>query len=514
MSTFSDSTIDDQSLEVNANPSKFNFLDQLSLSNEVKYRLSTHLTNLAKGSDNVYLTPIGRDNDKEYVLSKISKILDSGLVIDELLEFENSNRSKFSPRSIALNWSDRKDSLLSYFEGEVSFNNDLLCSSNHKLNKCLRPLSVSNASKFLKSNTNSGLPFYTRKSKVKDTVVKDFNSLLDEGFPCILFTRTQEGNKTRNVWGYPIADTLNEMRFYQPLLSYQKNLPWRSALIGPGKVDESISKMFIDRDDSKTFLSIDFSAYDASVKFSLQQCSFDYIKSLYQPIHAEEIDSIMHRFNTIGIVTPSGIYEGPHGIPSGSTFTNEVDSIAQFLIFDSLGLDAFFEIQGDDGLYHVDSSEVDTIIKNFKRYGLSVNEDKSIISGKYCTYLQRFYHSHYMVDGHIGGIYSIYRAMNRIFYQERYSDFESYGLSGRDYYSIRTITILENCKYHPHFKDFVKFVHSLDKYLLEFSEASVSKYDKMLNSGSGTGGVLNNQFGDNVRGISSFETVKVLGSLR
>jgi hypothetical protein len=41
---------------------------------------------------------------------------------------------------------------------------------------------------------------------------------------------TQENKKTRSVWGYPIVDTLMELRYFIPLLSYSKKARHRSRM--------------------------------------------------------------------------------------------------------------------------------------------------------------------------------------------------------------------------------------------------------------------------------------------
>lgn len=497
---------------------KFKYLDNLNISSIAKRKLILNLNRVVSGSSEVYLTPIGKDNDPDLVLKSLDFLIDSNKdkLSSNLLDLELGNRSKFGPRSIAKPWLDRKSSLYDYFKSHndsqnKSLNFNLINKSN------MRPLSVGTAASYLKGNTSSGLPFYDRKSSVIPEVISEFRSLLDRKDPCVLFTRTQEQGKTRNVWGYPIADTLNEMRFYQPILGYQRKLKWRSALQGPHAVDVNISQMFNSRsNDNVKFVSIDFSSYDASVGTNLQSASFNYLKLLFQSNYHSEIDDIAFRFNTIGIATPDGILAGNHGVPSGATFTNEVDSLSQYIIY--MNSRAFrpdsYQIQGDDGAYCVESDKVDALYSAFDTAGLTVNEDKSSVSSDHLIYLQRLYDRQYSNNGFIGGIYSIYRAMNRIIYQERYSDFMDYSLKGSDYYSIRTITILENCKYHPLFKDFVKLVSGLDKYRLRFNVEALSKYDRMLNNSSGTTGFLNNQFGDNLKGLNNFETVKLLRELR
>ena len=171
-------------------------------------------------------------------------------------------------------------------------------------------------------------------------------------------------------------------------------------------------------------------------------------------------------------------------------------------------------IQGDDLVLLLRELDFDVVEQRYSKGSLPFNVDKSVVSKDYCLYLQNLYHIDYLKNGVIGGIYSTYRALNRIIYQERWSEFEDYGLDGIDYYSIRTICILENCKHHPLFREFVEFIYKLDKYSLRYSRNSINKYNDMLGNSSCTEGFMNNQYGDNVSGINRFETVKLLNSFK
>lgn len=496
---------------------KFPFLNSLSIDDDVKDRLSQHLYFTVIGKDDVLVSPIAKEKSPSTLLSEFNKVFNSNIdkMNSVLIDLEYSNKESFGPRSIAIPWKDRVDVFTETFKPQDT-NLTNMRDVVEPGRKRLRPLSYVQALKLLKNDTNSGLPFYRRKGLVKERVLEDFDNLLKRKDPCILFTRTQEQKKTRSVWGYPIADTLNEMRFYSPLLEHQRKVSYRSALCDPMTTCLAMTSLLKRCSEGKDLilLSIDFSAYDTTVKFQLQKEAFNYIKSLYQSSYSSEIDYIFERFNSIGIVTPYGVLKGKHGVPSGSTFTNEVDSIVQFSIARSFGIDVEnIQVQGDDGVYLLDKDKVDSFVNHFKSFGLVVNEKKSFRSQEFAVYLQSLFHIDYLKDGFIGGIYPVYRALNRIIYQERWSTFEDYGISGRDYYSIRTICIVENCKYHPLFKELVKFVLDNDKYSLDYSDQGLSKYVQMIDESKGAGEILRHQFGDNVSGINKFETVKIIREL-
>jgi hypothetical protein len=469
---------------------------------------------VVSGNQQEIVNPICNDFGPDEILLAWDKVFNSKLTLinDDLFSLENLNRDKFGPRSVAVDWMSRKDLVYNYFGRDNCKTEPLLLSN---LPSCLRPISVENSAGFLKNSTNSGLPYYVRKGDIKDILIRDFKSLLDREDPCVMFTRTQEAGKTRAVWGFPAADTLNEMCYYRPLLQYQKKLNWRSALRGPDAVDRRMTEIIKEAIKlNQLLLSIDFITFDADVKSSLQKASFDYIYKLFQPKSWEGLGYIELRFNTIGLVTPDGVIGGPHGVPSGSTFTNEVDSLSQFHCANSLGLEHDqFDIQGDDGTYRL--MDPDIIKRGFADFGLRVNEEKSYISENSVVYLQNLYSAEYSnSQGNICGIYPTYRALSRIIFPERFDNFTEDGIVGADYYAIKTIAILENCRNHPLFVDLVEFIAKLDRFGLSYSQHGLLKYIQRIKKSSGAEGLIINKPSDNVHGLNSFETVKVLRELK
>jgi len=497
-----------------------NDLDRLELSSDAVSRISLILDKVVTGQDEVLVSPLANERNPEDILKGWDDIFNHNLskMNKVLIDLEVSNRSKYGPRSIAIPWEDRRESLTNYF-GNSQLGLDL-AGGEIKLhgNNRLRSLNLHNAIPYLKNSSNTGLPFMNKKGNIKEALNSPqlMSYLLERRDPCVLFTRTQEGNKTRNVWGYPVADTVLEMCFYRPLLEFQKRRAWRSALLTPQDVDESITYIIdLAQRLNESLLSIDFSSFDATVQYGLQFAAFDYMKGLFQSSEWPIIDQLFLRFNTIGVLTPDGIMSGPHGVPSGSTFTNEVDSIAQYLVASKSGIithpnEEFCQIQGDDGAYVL--KDPDALMENFVSYGLKVNTSKSYVADNYIIYLQSLFHTDYRNNnGLIGGIYPCYRALARIIYLERFNDFSKDEISGQDYFAIRTLTILENCKNHPLFKELVKYVYDLDKYKLKYSDLGLRNYIQAISRQEGKDITFRNwSYGENLSGINSFESVKLI----
>lgn len=500
---------------VNSNNKAYPFLNDYDLDQDVRRRLSLQLDSIVKGSNEVYYTPLGADGKHSVVLKELDVIVHnkSHLINDVLMDMEMSNRDKFGPRSIQIPWKEREERTNISFEADKAATKVL--GKYTSSSPILRPVSIETAIKRLKNSTNSGLPYYTRKGKIKSRIVEDYDKYLGK-YPCLLFTRTQEGNKTRDVWGVPVMETVRSMRYYIPYQEVEKRLDFRVALLGPVAIDSVMCALVLTAFKlGLDLLSIDFAFFDQLAKAMAQGLGYTFYKSNFQKSYQDELNEIQHTTANIGLLTPSGEKKGPHGMPSGIPETNAVDSGIQFVpaLLSGIVNPKLMQVQGDDGVYALKPGTAKILIKMFEQLGLEVNESKSTISREYCTYLQCLYHIYYIRQGINGGIYPVYRALGRLCYQERWSDFEDYDIKGKDYYSIRALCILENCKHHPLFEDLVKLVVKHDKYSLGFSSQGLSNYVRMLDESKGSGGVINNQYGDNVKGIYNFESYKLVKSL-
>jgi len=221
-------------------------LDELTAGNlQSRNSLTRLLDRIVKGQDEVFMSPIAQNATPEEILIGWDRLFERGRSkINSVLDkMEMSNRAKYGPRSIAKPWSERREKLYSSFGIGGNYNQIIV--PNLGTAGRLRPLDIDKAAQYLKSSTNSGLPFLMRKGNVKDRVVSDLSNLYGK-YPAVLFTRTQEGGKTRDVWGYPIADTLVEMKFYRPLLNHQVKQTWRAALRSPRSLDEAMNKLISD----------------------------------------------------------------------------------------------------------------------------------------------------------------------------------------------------------------------------------------------------------------------------
>lgn len=309
------------------------------------------------------------------------------------------------------------------------------------------------------------------------------------------------------------------MRFFQPFLNLERKFNWRSALSGPDSTDLRIQDLLSQhKEETETLISIDFSAYDASINYQLINLAITFISLFFQSSFTSELMGIASTMSSIGLLTPDGILTGLHGVPSGSTFTNTVDSIVQYLVvlsFHLTGKCTFEEvkrildlcsIQGDDGVYVVPDHLVEDFYSHFMSYGLKVNVEKSYKSKKSVIFLQLLYTK----DLYEFGVYPTYRALNRLVFLERFTAFAKDDLTGKDYFGIRAISILENCKNHPLHRELVLFVAKRNKYSLLPSANGLNKYKEFLAKKSGADDIIFHQYGQNTDGFNQFETVKIL----
>jgi hypothetical protein len=474
-------------------------------------RLSSSLERIKKGSNIVLITPQARRAGPDKILQAWSKefLANTSELNEDLLELENSNKIKFGPRSIAKPWDEIREQAKDSFDIPSTTCEHLKTSPplSHDIGT-LRPISLNNSAKLTKANTQAGAPTLRKKGKVREYTLENWASLYDDNLPMIPAIRTQEQQKTRLVNIVDYATIMQENRFFTPLFNLLEREFCFSAFRGPEAVNSAMTKLIHEASSTGHLcVSGDIEKFDDSVGVDLQRAAFIEISQYFQPQYRNEITELFYRFNMSSLVTPDGVWTGSHGIPSGSNLTGLVGSIVNRQV--SQHPPELSQFMGDDfALVAKTESEV---FDKYSSCNLILNKSKTIIKPYSFVYLQRLHHLDYMVDGECVGIYPTFRALNRLCYPERFSDFNDYDLSGRDYFAIRSLSILENCKYHPLFEKFVKFWMKYEKYKVP-SNSSVLSYVKMIEERIGSLGTVN-QYGDKVEGIRAFKSYQLVRSL-
>lgn len=489
-----------------------------SISTDANAKLSNVLNNTVAGSNKVVYSPVAerlnRDGGILTTYKKFYESLDKSDWPSELIELELKQITKIGPRSIQKPWSERRESAFETFKPSTA---TAACSpgkspiKTRDLNR-LRPVSNDTALKKIKKSTSSGLPDMMQKGKA----ITDGNTK-SEGWPAVLYTRTQEQGKTRDVWGISLYTIIREEPFFLPVLDWMKKQVWLSALSGPEFVNDRMDTIISYAiSNGMKIVSTDFNNFDANTKGPARDCAWNDYISLFQNNFHSELRDISNLFSNVGLVTPEGIFEGDHGTPSGSLNTTPIGSLAHANLLTSYGtieLDLSLILIDDCCLLLKDDKDVTAYLKHCESWGYTTNEDKTGVSDISAIFLQHLYHPELTVDGQIKGVYPISRGYNRLTHQETFDNFTKDEIKGEEFYSIRSLSILECSKYHPAFVEFVTWWLSLEKYSLLPTDDAIAKYVSRLENSDGSVGLLKNQYGDDIRGIKSWESFKLVSIL-
>lgn len=480
-----------------------------NLTDDSNNKLSILLSRLEGGSDSILITPVGERVGPEFIFAEwdILFMRNSDKMNEILIDIELNQKEKFGPRSIAKPWAEIKDEVLSTFD--VNYNDCSHLSSiplKSSDRGILRPLDLKNVKPTLTLSTNSGLPDLTKKSKVVDATIRKFTEQYSYDYPMVTFVRTQEQKKTRVIMGYPLVDILFETRYFQPLFDYYRKQEQFAAMRGPNDVNSAITRLLSETVRlGQKCVSGDITAFDRDFGPSLQDNTFEEMTYLIQKEYHPGFEEIARRFGNKGLVIPGQVKNGPHGLPSGSRGTNLVGSVGN----DRVNGSPLRQILGDD--FACASSRPEELFERYERCGMELNESKTVIAEGHYLYLQMLFHPDYQWNGEIVGVYPTWRAINRLVYPERFSEFNTFGLDGKSYFAIRSLSILENCKHHPLFEVLIKFWLRYEKYAIP-SNQSIRKYVEYLKYTTGSVGTAN-QYGSDVRGLTNFWSFKLIERL-
>ena len=213
--------------------------------------------------------------------------------------------------------------------------------------------------------------------------------------PCLAFKRTQFNDKTRLVWGYPYSMTALEGIFARPLIEVFKDgctpmaFGMQTGVLG--------SKLRVSSYHKEYAYSLDVKSFDSSANGRLIQIAFD-ILSTWFDLDLEEITTsrsyreiwniVVKYFIHTPIVMPNmDLYKGKkHGVPSGSYFTQMIDSIINVIYAGAMSarFNLFLDksdinVLGDDLIFWTNRNiDLEKLAKfGSKTFGIVFNADKS-----------------------------------------------------------------------------------------------------------------------------------------
>ncbi|QDE53634.1 RdRp [Aspergillus flavus partitivirus 1] len=281
-------------------------------------------------------------------------------------------------------------------------------------------------------DSSSGYPHFQKKSEIRDQILHEGRTWLHHAkskdfhrvplLPCSVGVRgalsPENDPKTRLVWMYPAAVTVAEGVYAQPLIKAIYEEKADLLLVGQETRFRLAKYLSLINEDKNRFgVGLDFSAYDTFPVQDLIRDAFAIMKqnlafgTYWDPengnvtaghddlrnfervrARAEKgYDNIMEYFIHTPLILPNGrIIRKHHGVPSGSHFTNLVDSIVNRLLQKTFGLYTERSIRdlrtnGDDSAFTVTDTYVGNILKDasafFKKWYMTIKPEKSVVAG-------------------------------------------------------------------------------------------------------------------------------------
>nr|UUV42342.1 MAG: putative RNA dependent RNA polymerase [Hameenlinna partiti-like virus] len=270
-------------------------------------------------------------------------------------------------------------------------------------------------------NTSPGLPYIQQGYRSKADVWKDHHQDIEEehirireGYrprtpDCAAFARSivceKPKNKVRLVWAYPLEQVLLEAKYVQPLLQAMtsqkigQTVAYGAETMRGGMEWLNTELHSLPR---QNYICIDFSSFDQTVPAWLIRIAFDILEECFTTTEVEDVNGrivktndravarewrqIKHYFINTPLRMEDGTrYEKTGGVPSGSCFTNIVDSIVNMIVMRYVLMSTagewpnFLTVLGDDSVTAttglVNLNDMAQVAKD--KFGMIINVEKS-----------------------------------------------------------------------------------------------------------------------------------------
>lgn len=409
-----------------------------------------------------------------------------------LVEFEKDLAAKVGPMSVMLPLSDRMEDIDHYYEditlSSVPISNSALLAVLKEWSPAsgIRLRSQNRTVDLMRKSTNSGSPYFTKRKAVTDKTVPCsayvtgddvIQQLTNSDWlaSAVLGWRGQEGGpkpsdvKQRVIWMFPYALNILELQMYQPMIEAAQRHNLVPSWVSMEAVDERITRLFDSKDPNDLVICTDFTRFDQHFNPDLQEAA-KYLISRLSVGTGDWLNRVFPVKYMIPLMYDLGKFKkGRHGMGSGSGGTNADETLVhralQYEAAQSVNqrLNPNSQCLGDDGILSFRGCTVEDVVRSYSRHGLEMNASKQSASKHECTYLRRWHHTDYRVNGVCVGVYSTARALGRLGMQERYYDPDIWNAK---MVALRQLSILENVKWHPLRDKFADFCMARDKYRL------------------------------------------------
>lgn len=242
-------------------------------------------------------------------------------------------------------------------------------------------------------STNSGLPYLAKKAEVADESLRRAKDCVEGACPppMTMFSRGKNLDVARPVLCGPAEWQLVEGMFFYPLQDaiMTKNTPYVAGVpacsLG-AKLNELTYYPYV--------LAMDYSGYDGSLSGLLINSAFGILRKCLDLDESEQRlwERIVSYFITAPILCPDQkVYYGrDHGVPSGSMFTQMIDSLCNMIIIEyvairtNLDLGKYY-VLGDDSVVGCGSApSVTNIAEAAQEIGITVSEKKTHVTDTSC----------------------------------------------------------------------------------------------------------------------------------
>lgn len=447
------------------------------------------------GQPEVYTTPFFKNQSVGDVLEKWDKVLHTNRIPTDypgMYSFESDLRAKVGPMSVMRPFSKRKEDVMHYYNDiklpadPIDYKDISAVLDNYGHSNHIRLKSQQQVWNDLDSKSRGGgAPYMLKKKLVIHKTLPASVSTPDQldtptwhgktaafcGF------RGQEGGpkvddvKNRIIWETPLGEILCEGQFYQPKIAMMKGLKTNPHMQSLDAVDVRCTHLLQNKHPKDMVVCTDFTKYDQHFNGVCQDAASSIAASLLGDNGHPWLTNVFPlKFNVPLVCTKDFMMRGHHGMASGSYGTNADETDVQEALQHEAArlshqtLSEFSLRNGDDGALTYPGIRVQDVVKSYTRHGLEMNESKQYVSSKDMVYLRNYHSLDYQPDGVCRGVYSSFRALGRLIYQERYYDPEHWGPKE---VTLRAWSILENCKWHPCFESLVDYVCDKgDKYKL------------------------------------------------